>query len=547
MPTTYSSAKGYSGLVVETASGLQQLLTPTLVSALPASLTNSTPLTNAPSGMHLLIRAYNHTASGTIIVTGTAPYSVAVATETTTTLPVPETPGTYIDYPTSTVFGAVNASGVTLGGGLTNGSIAIYGIQAATRMLVGEVKLNDKRTEHTPVAQRGDYSESHTGPLPMSDDPDWEYQADFWPDDSLFILQGGFNSALTAAQQPTTAIAVLTATSVTTAGNASASIQPTAPGMIVKAVLSAGITTAATVSVTGTNLYGQTITEVITPSTKTPGTWYSNNVFASIAANGIAWGAFGGGTVTVTAMFGWALSGNAGDGLSTFALCQYDSVGSYIAPWCTVSEWTIEGGMDKECKVTAKGPCQAVLKVGNFATNTSQVPALAQPLDEPIMGWRTEIFIDGINGTAGATPQVDCTEFKIACNNKLKAIHKSSWNPVARWFGAVYRGRREIAIELKLDMTSATYQNEYAGAFTRGTKRLIQIQVQGSNQLGTTGGVTYVPGWTITLPIRWEADPGRTFTMSQENVQLALKGRAYLDPAIGYDLNIVNNSRYFTW
>jgi len=544
-----STPKGYSGVALENTSGIQQLLSATAVSSLPVSLTSSTALTAATTGMHLLIRAYNHTATGTITVAGTAVNSLAVVSETTTTIPILENPGNYADYVTSAVYGAVNASGVTLGGGLTNGSITIYGIQAAKRMVLGEFKLVDKRQEHVVPTQRADFSESHIPSLPLADDPEWEYQADLWPDSSSFIFTTGINASPTTTAIPASPVAILGATSVTTSGTVSASLQPTTPGMILVIALTGSPTTAQTVSVTGTNVYGETVTEVVVPSTKTAGTWYSYNTFASIASNGIAYGAFGGtGSITVNGQFLWQLSANTSDApLNSFAACQYDGIGSYVAPDCITDSWELQFGEDKEAKISAKGKCQAVLNVGNFATTTSQVPALTNPLDEAITGWRGLVFIDAISGAPGTTSFGTAIEGKIACALKQKTTHTSAWNPPARWFSKVDRGRREIMVELKVYMDATTYQNEYAQAWKRGTRRLIQIQLQGLNAMGTSSGTTYSPGYTFNMPVRWVEDPTREFTLSQEFVTLTLKGRAYYDPGLGYDLNVTLNSRYQAW
>lgn len=137
-----NAAKGYSLAAIEsTFGGIQLLLSDTAVSSLPASLTTSTPLTAANTGMHLMFVVYGHTTTGTISSAGTAPNSVAAVTSTSTTLAVcalGDSP--YAFYITPEVYGAVNASGITVSG-LTNGRVAIYGIQAATRLIPGEIKI----------------------------------------------------------------------------------------------------------------------------------------------------------------------------------------------------------------------------------------------------------------------------------------------------------------------------------------------------------------------------------------------------------------------
>ncbi len=542
-----NAPKGYSGAVLEagTSLGLYQLLNPTAISALPVSLTNAIPAA-ATTGMHILVRAYNHTASGTITLTGTAPNSLAVAAETTTTLPVLESPGQYADYTTAAIFGAINSSGVTLGSGLTGGTIVLFGIQAAKRLIVGELKLTDKRKDYPVVQQRGTLAESHMAALAESWDPEWDYSCDFMPDNCMWIVQAGINSAPSSTNLPSVGVAVLASTSIVSASNASAATQPTAPGMILQCVIAGTPTTAATVSITGTNLYGETITEVVVPSTKTNGTYQSQNVFASVAASGIVWGAFGAGTLTVNGFFGFQLTAQTADTLSSVAFYQYDSEGNYVAPYGLCNEWSLDIGIEKEAKVTAKGICQAICLVGNTNSNSQQGPTFAQPQDEAVTGWRTQVWIDGISGTPGTTQQLDVQEVKIVCQNPWKQLHTSWGNPPVLYWNRAYRGRRKIAIEMKLDMAIGTYNTEMQ-AFKRGTKRLTQWQILGLPALGTVSGTTYTPGWTITAPVRWVEDPQRTFQLSQENVELTLKGMAYYDSGLGYDLQVVPNTRIASW
>jgi hypothetical protein len=530
--------------VQENTSGLQQLLTATAVSALPVGLTSSTALTAATTGMHLLIRIYNHTATGTITVAGTAPLTGGAVSETTPTIPVMESPGTYYDYVTTSVYATVTASTGISVSGLTGGSITIYGIQAASRGMPLEVKLTDKNSVYVPVAQRGDFSQSHVRALKTADNPEWEATGALWPDSASLIIPGAWSTSPTSTQLPGSAISILASTGITTGSNASAANQPTAPGMILKCVISSSPTTAATVSVTGTNLYGETITEVVVPSTKSNGTYYSQNSFASIASSGIVYGSFGAGNLVISGIFGATLSGNLANApYSTFAIGQYDGIGSYVAPWATVESWEITGGMDKECMIALKGPCQAVLPVGVYSTTTSQIPALVNPIDEPIVGWRSLVFIDAISGTAGTTQFLDVMEWKVAGVMKTKTTHRSAFNPPATFWSALDYGRHELSCELKVYMDATAYQNEYALAFKQGKKRLVQIQLYGGPNLSAANQ----QGLTLTFPCEWVEDPQRVFTLNQEYVELTLKGDIYRDDALGYDFNYSWNTRFPTY
>lgn len=541
-----SSARGYSALVMEggTSNGLYALLTPTAVSALPASLTNTIASSSAPFGMHLLIRAYDHTATGTITVAGTAPLTLAAVTETTTTLPVSDTPGMYVDYTTKTIYGAVNASGVTVSS-LTNGTVAIFGVQAAHRLVVGEFKLNDKRSDHIPVQQQGTFDEANQPVLALMTDPEWEYQGDFYPDDCEWLLEAGLNSAPTVAGIPNSGTSLLGATSVVTSGTVSLSTPPSAPGMVLVVTITGGPAASQSVTVTGTLAgTGETITETIC-TTKSNGTYYSNNIFATVAASGVAYGAFGGAaSLTITGYYLWQLTVAPGNTLGVFSAYQYDGVGNYVAPLCLLNEWSIEGGASKEIKVTAKGPCQDVLLVGDTTTDTQQGPTFSLPQDQAVMGWSAQVFLDTLSGTAGTT-LINCMEWKVTGNNKWKTEHAGGVNPPARYFTKYDRGRREIRVELKVYMDVTTYNTAYQ-AFKRGTRQQVQIKILGY-PAAVNSGTNYNPGWTLTLPVRFAEDPHREFTLSQEYVTLTLMGVAYKAPSLGYALQVVSNTHVQSW
>lgn len=547
-----STALGYSAIVMEQGPipGLYPLLTPTPVSSLPVSLTNTIASSSTPFGMHLLIRAYNHTATGTITATGTAPLTLAAVTETTTTLPLLDSPGWYADYTTKAIFGAVNSSGVTLGGGLTNGTIAIYGVQAAHRLIVGEFKLNDKRSDHMPVIQSGTFDEASQPVLPMVEDPEWEYSGDFYPDDLEWLIEAGLNASPTVTAVPVGGTSLLGSTSVATSGTASLSTQPTAPGMILAITLGGTAPTASqAITVTGT-LAGtlETITETII-TTKTQGTFYSNNVYASVAASGVAFGAFGAGaTITITGYFLWQLSAQPSNAanLGVFAAYQYDGIGNYVAPLCLVDSWELAFNETSEIKIGAKGPTQAILLVGDTTSASQQGPTFSLPQDQAIMGWNTLYFLDQLSGTPGTTQLLRVMEGKIAYNNKYKTTHTSAWNPPARWYAVKDRGRREIRLELKFYMDATTYDTVYASGFKKGKRYIFQMQIIGTPP-ATSGGTTYYPGWTVTVPFRFAEDPKREFTLSQEYVTVTMTGVVYKAPSLSYALQLVSNTHIQSW
>ena len=545
-----NAAKGYSLAAIEnTFGGMQQLLTQTAISGLPVSLTSSTALTAATSGMQLMIVVWGHTATGTITVTGTAPNSLAVVAETTTTLEVrPLNDSPYAVYITKAVFGAVNSSGVTLGGGLTNGFCVIYGVQAATRLLPGEIKFTDKRKDYHVVQQRGDFAQSHMPPLPLSWEPEWEFTADLQPDSTYLLVPAGLSSSITTTSLPGTGVVVLGSTSVSTGGSTSASIQPTTPGQVLQIAVIGSPATAATVSVTGTNIDGETVTEVVVPSTKVAGTWTSRTVFASIAASGIANGAFGAGvTITVTGYFGWQQVAIPTDPMASLSLYQWDSVANKVMPFGICESWEISGGYDKEAKIALKGMGQILGLVGDTTSASQQGPSLVQSQDYAITGWQSAIYIDAISGTPGTTLATSVTDYKISGANKWTTKHTSQFYPPYAYFSRAYHARHEITLELTLDMLIADYTNQYALAWKKGTKQIVQLWLRHSNPIATITGTPYYLGTQLNLPVRWEEDPQLKYEIGQPNVEVTLKAMAYYDPTLGYDMQCTWITRLPSW
>lgn len=546
-PTT-GAAKGYTFAGAEygtSLQGLNALLTDTAVSALPVSATNAISAT-ATYGMRLVIFAYNHTASGTISIAGTAPFSGAAVNETSTTLPVMERPGQMAQYATTNTYATINASGITLGGGLTNGRIQIYGIQAAHRLLPGIFKLSDKTKEHSPQAQRGIYDRD-VDLVPLAKECEWEWECDGYPDSSLWLLYSSYSAAPTIASIPASPTALLAATSSVSSGNASLTAQPTTPGMILQVVIAGGPASAGTVTITGTNLLGEAYSETVVPSNKFNNTFYSIGVFASVNASGVVWTAMGGGaTVAVNGIFGWSFTGLPGDTLQTNVFEQWDGQSNWVAPFAFCDEWTIEGGMDAEVKITGKGKPQDVIPVGDTTNSAVQITALTQSQDRPITGWRGLIWIDSISGTAGTTVQADLRSWKITVATPWSWRYTSAGNPQPYMTPTrAYRGKRHVEVELKLDLTTTVLNSEIQ-AFRRRNKRQVRIQLLG-DLLGTVAGTNYNQGWIFDLPLRYVADYERAFDASTENVEVTLKGMVEYDVALGYSHKIQYFGRYPSW
>lgn len=540
-----SAAKSVSGIAIEQQQGgLYPILVDTAVSSLPAGPTNTVAASGSTTGLRLLIRVYGHTATGTITVAGTAVNTLAAVTETTTTLALPQNTAVPAEYLTSAVYGVITASTGISVSGLTNGRVVIYGMQAAKRLLPGEFKLSDKQKEFSPTEQRGTFDKDYFL-LPLAKECMAEFTGPLYGDSSTFLYYGGFNAAPTVTTIGSTA-AVLGATSIVTGSSVSAAVQPTAPGMVLQCVITGGPGSSQSITVAGTNEYGQSVTEVIT-TTKSNGTYYSVNRFASISANGITYGAFGGAaSLAITGFLGYTLS-NAGPGdtLASFAAENYDSTGSFGAPWWLLDEWQMEGGADKEHKVTAKGPCQDVQPAGVLATTTNQVTAFGVPIDQPITGWQTVYSIDAQTGTPGTTQWADVIDYKVSVKLDQKFKYTSWGNPPYRVPNRAYRNRRHVEIELTVDETATTFNAEYKN-WQEQRYRYVQLQVRG-NIIANVTGTNFYLGPTIILPVKWSEEPQRDYSVGQESPIIKLKGVAHFDASLGYSHKLTWNTVFPSW
>jgi hypothetical protein len=535
-PGSVSRSVSSAGLETVTSSlGLYQLLNETAVSALPAGPTNVIPAT-ATYGMRLVIRAYNNTATGTITVAGTAPGSAAAVTETTTTFAVPDLPGQYQDYTTSAVYGAITASTGISVSSLTGGSIAIYGIQVGTRMLIGETKIMDKRSQVSPAVQFGINVKDRYN-IVTSEDPEWEFTGPFMASNAQLWFQTAVSNNFTYTTIPNSPTSLLSSTSVATGSTASLSAQPTAPGMILKITLGGTApATAATVTVTGTNAKGQAIVETVIASTKAQGAYYSKNTFVSVGSGGVAFGSFGtGATITVDGIFCVTPTSTTQttDTLGTFVLENYDSISSKTACGCETDELGIEFSLNGEAKITAKGKSQAVFYVGNtnVASPTNYVTAPAQEPEDAITGWQSLIYLDNASGTIGSTLQPDIVSGKFTLKTNNKVRHTSAFNPPSRYYTRVFRHYAEAEAEFVLDMTQATYNSEVQ-AIKRNRLRLIQVWLRGPFYGTSTNN--YYGGFKLNLVGYWQDLPDIDWSNGKESVELKLKFKLFYDTVIGY-------------
>src|SRR5947209_5624830 len=138
-----STAKGLLAVYMEptAAPGRQTLLPDTAVSA-TMSLTTQPNVANAQALMYLHVVIKGATVSGTVAIAGKKADGVTTVTETSTILAAATALQPNSEYCTTATFNTVNASGVTVTG-LTGGTITIYGIYAATKLIPANFNVTE--------------------------------------------------------------------------------------------------------------------------------------------------------------------------------------------------------------------------------------------------------------------------------------------------------------------------------------------------------------------------------------------------------------------
>jgi hypothetical protein len=372
----------------------------------------------------------------------------------------------------------------------------------------------------------------------------------FYPDNCLwlpYMLTGSAPTVATIPASPT----VLKASTTVVSGPWSLTTQPNTlgPGQLLQFVVT-GSSAVGTIVVAGTNIYGQAITETILAgvpgAANGNGTFYSQQVFASVNSNGVSFTGLTSGSVAVNGITAESYTFN-GDSTSNTVYSStiewYTGTDAISYPFFFLTDATLEGGTEKETKLTAKGMAQDSLVIGNRTTSpltasTASVQIgtigafsnLWQPFDIGLAGWQTAVYIDSLSGTAGTTQYSSVLDWKL----DFKVPQKPSY-PAVNWqrFQKVYRQQRETTLDLTIDFADELQYEQFRQTFN---KQFVQFQFIGP-YLGSTGGTIYTKSWTMTFLTRWVSIKRDTSKM--EKVEAKLQGRVEYTPSLGYDYKIV--------
>src|SRR2546421_288997 len=520
MPTP---AKGQIGLVLE------NLTTPGLASLLPATSVGATmSLTTQPSGssgMRLLIYVYGHTASGTITIAG-KDINGNAQTEPVINVPA-QTPGlqsvfvSKFEYETVDVFSSVNASGITTTG-LTNGTIVIQGIQAPKYMIAGTLKSKAKYDTYRPNEHRNTFDKNTRSLQLIKKVAVDELKTCLYPRDSIWVGYMDFGSVPTITTLPVSPTSLLAATAVS-GSPLSSTTQPTAPGMALILTI-ASSTVVGTIAIAGQDVYGNAQNETIITNaggTNGNGTYYSQNIWKSVNASGITNTGNTTGTLAVTGVFAWKYVWNPGDVLYSACLEKFTGVDTFSMPWVWMDEFTFDLAAQKELMVTAKGLSQDRTVIGDRTVTTlssSRATSLGSPTDLPVAGWQTLVYLDATAGAIPTTAFADVEELKFTFKNPAEP----KWTLTnTQNYNRLNRGKREVALEAKLDLTNVLQLEQY---------RYFSLQYMTFQFVGQSIGGGNNEQWQFSFPVRiddfdMESMPDKT------NVEATVKLTPELDTA----------------
>lgn len=527
-----ATTKGLLAVKVEptAAQGRQLLLPATAVGATLSLTTQPSAFDDTFQHMYLYITVTGHTASGTVQITGKKADGATAVAETTPTLAAATADKPVVEYCTSATFNTVNSSAVVCTG-LTNGTITIYGIYAATRLIPVTFDTKMQLDTFSPRDHRGiQYSDIRIQQLIKHASLD-KFESGFYPESDLWWAFACINSSPSTATIPASPTVLKAATAVSGAP-LSLTAQPSAPGMLLQLVVTATAVTG-TVTVTGTNIYGETLVETVN-CYGGAGTFYTQNVFASVGSSGVAVTGLTAGSLAVNGFYGtqWTFNLPA-TAFSTLAAAIFTGTDSSAYPFCFLEEGMLDMDVQKEIKLSAKVTSQDSIPLGNRATspmNSSRLATFGQPLDMPVVGWPAQIYIDALSGTAFTTAYNDLLTFKLT----IATAQKATWTATnSRVFNRLYTEFPQAYFEAQVDFTDiAQYE-----VFRQNIKQQIAVKFQDPKSwIGTDSGTAYYKTWKFNLPARYETyDQDR----SKEMVQAKVKGVCEYESSLGYALQLV--------
>lgn len=531
-----STQRGTLALFIEPASnqGRQLLLAETTVGTL--SLTTQPNGILAGCHMHLFISVKGATATGTVTIAGKKSDGSTVVTETTPTIPAATTAIPHYDYCTSGSYNTVNASGITVSG-LTNATITVFGIYQGTKLVPCTWETKEKFDYIDPKDQRGiQYGTTRLTQAVKHITLDKFDVESFYPDTDLWYGFSVWNNNPTVTTIPASPTTKMASTAVASAPF-TLTTPPAAPGEMLQLVVTS-TAVYGTITVAGTNQFGQAITETVV-CYGGAGTFYTTNVFATVNASGVSLTGLTGGSLAINGIFGTQWTFNIGTptaAVNALAFGMFSGTDSAVYPYGLIDSSDLEMDASKDIKLTCKCTTQDMIALGNRTTtllSTTRLPTLGQPWDMPTAGWSTLIYIDALSGTSFSTVYNDLQTVKISVPTGWKPTYTATNSQL---YSRAYQDGS--AIKVKFDaLVDFTDLNQYE-QWRQNQKQLVGIKFinKQTGYIGNTAGTLNYKSWQLLLPAKFD-----TFERdrSKEKVEAKVSGIAEYEPTLGYAAQLV--------
>jgi hypothetical protein len=528
-----TGAKGTLSIALENlnAQGKQLLLAQTAITA-TMSLTSQGVFGVAGIRYHVIV--FGNTTTGSITLTG-KDINGNAQNETISNIPIQPVSGQHplvndFEFGSANPYSLINASGVTTTG-LANGFIIIYGCQAGKILVPSEWEADESYEEYSPKEHRG-LAYQDTNVQQTVKKVDWNLKQSLYTENSLYVPYAALNNNPTITTIPASPTVLKASTAVST-GPFGLTTQPTAPGMLLQFVVT-GSTAVGTIVITGTNSLGQATVETIVANQGTNGnaTYYSSNYFSAVGATGLSFTGLTTGSVAVNGV--WALDYVFLADVNTYTLgCEdYTGTDSSVIPMMVATDLEISQDVKKQVDITLKGFAQDLIPIGDRTTvnmTATRVTQLGQPLDKPLTGWQSLIFIDqvpAVGGTPGTTQFMDLNTFKLAAKLPAEPEYNATNSQVmTTYFRDQISGSFSMSINFKNLLQYEQFRQNGIQIFV--VKYLGPI-------LGNNAGSLVQKAWIFYVAAKYKAFKRKRGA----KVTADIEGIIQYEPSLGYGLKV---------
>lgn len=505
----YTSLTQQTRLCLETGSAPgESLLMPLTTGAATMSLTTQPNTISATTGMHLHFYVIGNATTGNIVITGKKADGVTAQTSITYHVPIaPQNNQGYSEFTTKETWGTVDAAGIALTT-LTPCQVIIFGSFGGKFLLPITSDSEEKIAKFSPEDKRGILFKNFRVTQLTKGADLAKFDSSLYPDSlwAYYMLIGTTPVVTTKPATPTTKLAATTvaATMTLTSG-------PASPGEFL-IFTPASNSIAGTISLSGTDNYGNVVSETITVGANNNPV-YSTKRYSALTSPGsnqfTTTGMSVAGTIAVTGVFAWTYTWTY-DGITNYtpysaALESYDGVFGVVLPGTILTDGTWSWEKEKEIAFTSKGMCQDFCIVGdnsptsaaNYLSGTNPFATLSQPTSLPMVSWPGSFYIDQIPSSSPFTTQ-DGTmlTLKIGITTGRKWIFAGDGFQRASF--VTWDAEPDFTVDGTMLVQNYQYYNQL---FKPNAKFALGATFQG-NFLGKDASNTYYESVQWTLPVK---------------------------------------------